>query len=242
MAFTRRALYNRIRAECQSAILDGKRVRVPFSGRILHLFISQLIALGTGYRGVIKQGQTSELNAPVTRTYPRHWQAGDLLLVNVETERARLLKTLLPDTAFSHVGIVGQEVDDNPLVYHCLPAASGRSGMQRIPVDQFLLLGQGFGHTHLRLRNEAELLGARAAARAENYHKDQIAFDSMFQLWSEKALYCSEMVWRAYLHAGMDLLNGKFTALQLLGTESPFILPDDLAQSEHLELIGSVAE
>ncbi len=92
-------------------------------------------------------------------------------------------------------------------------------------------------------------------AKAKAWGKSQIGkhYDSLY-LWDDKNLYCSELVWKAYQHAGLELCQPKrfrdlnlekpsvqkiiaerFGGMEHLPLDEKIVAPSDLANSPQME-------
>ncbi len=140
------------------------------------------------------------------------------------------------DARFSHVGMVvatkGQEIS----VVHTVPAAQeNRGGVRTEPIERFLSQENAVTWGIYRLVRENGIsYGEKAAEYARNVAKQAVKFDADFKLMDGTELYCTELVWRAYLAAGIDIVDGKFDEVQIpmLGTDLA-ILPSRLEHSHH---------
>jgi hypothetical protein len=68
-------------------------------------------------------------------------------------------------------------------------------------------------------------VGGKAAAVAQQFWRDALPFDHAFDLATPERLYCTELVWRAYMAARVDLRGGAF------GSGRRYLLPSDLIES-----------
>ena len=76
---------------------------------------------------------------------------------------------------------------------------------------------------------------------ALTYVRDALPFDDRFNLESADRMYCTELVWRAYLKAGIDLVDGVFVRVQTPFGEGRYVLPSSLLNSRYLREIVSLA-
>jgi len=102
------------------------------------------------------------------------------------------------DSPFSHVGIVSVEAD-RVFVYDV-----ERTGVHKIPFEHWMLdVYQGVFAVK-RLQEPYRDRIPLALAYCEEVYRAQVPFDASFKL-SDDALYCSEMVQKAFAAAGLDL-------------------------------------
>lgn len=65
----------------------------------------------------------------------------------------------------------------------------------------------------------------------------EIPFDHAYDLEDSTSLYCTELVWRAFNLAGIDLTEGRRTNLNLPGMGGEKIFPTDIELNKKLKLI-----
>jgi hypothetical protein len=140
--------------------------------------------------------------------------------------------------AYSHAGIV-KFVDGQPQVIHVTAnEPPGSPNVTRIePLAQYLEPARASAAAVYRVRNADRQFIAGALSTADGYVKARIPFDSAMDLNSAGAMYCTELVWRAYREAGLDLVDGKFENMTTPLLRGQVILPGTLRQSPHLEMI-----
>src|ERR1051326_1163247 len=110
-------------------------------------------------------------------------------------------------STFSHVGIVLRQ-RDAVLVVHVVPGEGGADTTKIEPIEDFLRSDRASAARAYRVISENPSQIERAVEIAKDYAQRQIPFDKNFDLTSDDALYCTELVWRAYQKAGLDLVDG----------------------------------
>lgn len=158
---------------------------------------------------------------------PQKWRAGDIVFLNGNSARSKIVRLLQGYCLdYSHVGIV---VMDNgvPFVVNADPA-QGRVVKQRW--DAVVDPRQISGGAVFRVVNANLSQMNKASEVAEGYANDGVPFDSEFDLRTTDRLFCTEMVWRAYRCAGIDLCKDAETM-------HPHLLPEDLLKSHELQLV-----
>jgi uncharacterized protein YycO len=88
-----------------------------------------------------------------------------------------------------------------------------------------------------RLKDEHRQYASLAVQRAELY-VGNVTFDIEFNLDTEDSMYCTELVWKAYLGEnknGIDLIANDFDFLTVpFIDQEQFILPSTIANSQLL--------
>jgi hypothetical protein len=161
-------------------------------------------------------------------------ESGDLVFRRGATLLSRTVYAADPQGRYSHVGIVWLDADGNPWAIHAAPAEGGRPGGVHLqPLDAFLAGGAAEGFALYRLAAPAELRHA-AAENALGYHRRHAPFDASFDLAEASAVYCTELVWRAYLEQGVDLARGGRDHVKVLFADLDCILPSRLSADSRL--------
>lgn len=62
-------------------------------------------------------------------------------------------------------------------------------------------------------------------------------FDHDYDLADSMRLYCTELVWRAFHNAGVDLSEGRRSEIAVPGFDGEYILPSDLAKCGRLTAV-----
>ena len=121
-----------------------------------------------------------------------------------------------------------------------------------VPLSDFLARGKPGTNRTLRLK---EPLTAEALERGRAWATEQVGknYDVKF-LWDDGQLYCSELVWKVYQHAGVELckprrfrdfrledpkvrkmIEQRYGSVQALPKDEKVVAPSDLAESTLLK-------
>jgi len=131
------------------------------------------------------------------------------------------------DSDYSHVGIVVIE-SGRAFVIHASPGHDPRT--DRVVKEPWSVMVSPARITSARIfrsadDSTAQRVGFVAAAAAQQFERDALPFDHEFSLATPQTLYCTELVWRAYRAAGIDLRGRSF------GSDRRYLLPSDLIKS-----------
>jgi hypothetical protein len=198
-----------------------------------------LVCLGiVALSGVLVYGKAERTTGSERETAPSlehtaaHLEAGDLLFRRGRSLHSHAVLLSDPASRFSHVGLV-VEGEEELLVAHSVPAEGETAGGVRLePLERFLAPDAAVDWAALRLVEGAER--GRVAARWAKGVRG-VEFDAAFDLGDPRSLYCTELVWRAYLEAGVDLVENRFDEVSFpLFQSQRVLLPSRLLGSRFL--------
>lgn len=110
----------------------------------------------------------------------------------------------------SHCAIVAEENGLKTVIHSVSSELSGKDGVQQEPLEQFV--NESVRGTFIAVRLKREGLDAALPLYyVRKYLQQHIPFDDKFDLNDSTRLYCTELIYRAYLQAyGEDLFTGRF--------------------------------
>ena len=161
--------------------------------------------------------------------------SGDLIFRRGRSLVSRVVLAVDGGGEYSHVGLISV-IDSQVWVLHAVPAEESvqEGGVLAEPLSVFLSPDKAKAAGLYRARD------TRAAAIAEkaawSFVHAHINFDSAFDRSTPTELYCTEMVWRAYREAGIDL------APPDPSLEEKYLLPSRLLRSPYLQRIQELPE
>jgi uncharacterized protein YycO len=132
---------------------------------------------------------------------------GDVIFRSGTAFESRMARMLDGDTRYSHAGVL--DLSDVPHVVHVVPGSGTGNLVRREALADFLAPEAAEAYAVFRVRADYRVQARHAAAAARRFYATRLPFDALFSLTSADELYCSELVWRAYLSAGLDLLEGR---------------------------------
>lgn len=162
-------------------------------------------------------------------------RSGDIIFMRGISFRSAIVRLLEGvDSDYSHVGLV--VIDGGlPYVIHVEPSRNPTS--DRVVKESWSAI-----ITPKRIKGAAVFrlvscypgtVPKKAARVALQFAREARPFDHDFDLHTPEKLYCTELVWLAYMNAGVDLRGFSF------GTERKYLLPADLIKSGFLRNINS---
>jgi hypothetical protein len=168
-------------------------------------------------------------------------ESGDLLLVRGDSMYSDAVRSIDGDSRWTHVGMLAADagvlvfVDASPSVLEDQVDTGGR--VQRRPLDDYLREISGCEAAVYRVQTDPAARRAAAVA-CLRWAARRVPFDGHFDAASADALYCSEMIWRAYRSLGLDLAEGRWQQSKILWMHQSVIFPDALAQGPRVTYLG----
>lgn len=159
---------------------------------------------------------------------------GDLLFRRGRSLVSRAVLTAEDGGEYSHVGLV-TVIAGRAWVIHSTPPdePESRGGVVVEPIAMFLAPERASAAALYRpLYPKAAVVAERVA---RGFVQARLPFDAAFDLHTARKLYCTELVWRAYREAGVDLAPGAMS-------RDRYLLPSELAASPALQRIQETRE
>jgi hypothetical protein len=209
--------------------------------------IRWIVALMAALAGVVvtaEPGESVHQAQPslLTPSFLAAVQTGDLVLRRGRSLVSRAV--LLSDVrgAYSHVGVALRR-GDSVWVVHVAPATQTDRGMVvREPLAVYLGADRAAAAGLYRSDALAGAMRDSLEAVLRDYARRRLPFDDDFDLDTPARLYCTELVWLAYRHAGLELLpNGAPNRATPLGTRR-YVYPSDLAHSPHMRPVANLEQ
>ena len=136
--------------------------------------------------------------------------------------------------SYSHIGVV-VETDLGLRVAHIEPSREGDERTKFEPLDEFFHPDKAASGAVMRLEGLDSL--QRIGIVDYILSCRDVSFDHDYMLSDTTQMYCTELVWRAFLTEGVDLSNGVRRKLPL--AREGVILPTDIFANEALTKVWS---
>jgi cell wall-associated NlpC family hydrolase len=171
---------------------------------------------------------------PTAVLLPAKLQEGDLVFRQGRDAVSSAVLALDTEARYSHVGLLARRAGAW-VVIHSLPAAwpGDRDGVRMDPLQTYVSPQNARTAAVYRLRAASNSGGQavqRAVLTARSLHETHARFDDDFDLRNGERLYCTELVWRAFRAAGIDLAPDP-EWLNLPLRSGYYILPGTLIRS-----------
>jgi Permuted papain-like amidase enzyme, YaeF/YiiX, C92 family len=169
------------------------------------------------------------------------FESGDLIFRRGRSLVSRAVLAADDRSEYSHVGII-RRIGDEISVVHAEPADSEHQDgtVRSDSLSSYLAFDKASAAALYRAVEVPAPLRREAAEIAARYARDKTPFDGRFDLGTADHLYCTELIWRAYLGAGIDLVDGVFDHLSIPLGSGSYILPSRILGSRHLVLIAEI--
>jgi len=127
-----------------------------------------------------------------------------------------------------------------PFVVHTLPDLGSADTGHAVAISfaDFVAPDSASEYAVYRVQPQWRPNALVAAQRAEVYADAATPFDDDFNLDSADRLYCTELVWRSYRDAGLDLAPQDLLTGAGLAPGKRLLVPSDLAGSRFVQLIS----
>ncbi|MEM1204625.1 MAG: YiiX/YebB-like N1pC/P60 family cysteine hydrolase [Acidobacteriota bacterium] len=185
----------------------------------------------TGVPGLAAPGPLSVRGAP--------WSPGDLVLRRGRGALSRAVLAADPSMRFSHIGLVVSEGGE-PWVIHAAPGPptpSSPSPVRLEPLRRFLAPDRASAAALYRIDGPLASAIPIALSTARSWVDSALPFDAAFDLATDDALYCSELIWKAYLSAGVDLVAEAPRPWRLIPAGPDVLLPGRMVAGPHVRLV-----
>jgi len=201
--------------------------------QILVFFTLQAVLLAVGCSS---STDTTPLDVPVHLL-----RNGDLALrCGTSLESHAVVGVNGENGPYSHIGIVVQ-VDGQWCVAHAVPGENERGEPEYVKLDPIQVY---YGRDRAKLGCIMRVTDDSTACRqATDYAQWAVGtkkvFDNNYDWEDSTELYCTEMVQRAYQHAGIDLAEDRHTQVVASLMPGTYVFPCDIAANASLRQVAA---
>jgi hypothetical protein len=165
-------------------------------------------------------------------------QSGDLIFRKGNGILGQALLKADSASQFSHVGIIKIVQQEVFVIHGSTGKPLGKNAFVKMEsLTVFLESELASAVAIYRLKSQDHNSMIKAVNFAYQAVLDQVPFDVNFDLENADQFYCTELVWRAYLESGIDLVEGNFSELDFPLANNQYILPKNLLESPHLKQV-----
>ena len=167
-------------------------------------------------------------------------QNGDLIFRRGTSIESQIVLLADQESDFSHVGMIS--IKNNKLfVIHTVPKENDADpGYIKLElIEDFLAEDKAARFGIYRISQSSSEQINVASSYAFNCYNKKYCFDNSYDLATDKQLYCTELVWKAYKQAGIDLVCNRLKNINILITSRTMIMPSSIVESQLLKKIYS---
>lgn len=154
---------------------------------------------------------------------------GDLILRRGKSFISQMVLLNDRDSEYSHIGIIVVK-DSIPWVVHAVPGEAPEGEPEYVKMEtvkSFLCVEKSADFAVFSPQEKYRDMAEKAAQYARHYYNEKVVFDASFSLKDHNRLYCTELIWRAYLKAGINLAE-EYTSIKSPIFKGDVIFPSDL--------------
>ena len=165
------------------------------------------------------------------------FREGDLVLRCGYGAESKVV-TEASQSIYSHIGILHYDkLTAQWQVIHAVPGEAERGEPERLkaePISIFYAPDRAIRGAWLRV-NCPDNIADEATRYALQKVTEQVEFDNDYLLSDTTQIYCTELVWLAYLHQGIDLSEGhRHQVPSLFSQDGECIFPCDIEKSSFI--------
>jgi hypothetical protein len=167
-------------------------------------------------------------------------QNGDLIFRRGTSIESQIVLLTDQDSEYSHVGMI-YKIKDKLFVIHTVPKENDADpGYIKLEsIDDFLSEGKAARVAVYRLvQNSSEKINI-ASSYAYNCYIKKLCFDNNYDLVTDAQLYCTELIWKAYKKAGVDLVCSRLRNINFIIANRIMIMPSSIIESKLLKKVYS---
>lgn len=167
-------------------------------------------------------------------------QNGDLIFRRGTSIESQIILLTDQNSEYSHVGMI-YRINDKLFVIHTVPKENDIDPeyIKLESIEEFLSGGKAARVGIYRLiQNSSEKINI-ASSYAYNCYIKKYCFDNNYNLVTDAQLYCTELIWKAYKQAGIDLVCDRLRNINFIITNKIMIMPSSIIESKLLKKIYS---
>jgi len=165
---------------------------------------------------------------------------GDLIFRRGTSIESQIVLLTDQNSEYSHIGMI-YKINGKLFVIHTVPKENDADpGYIKLePIDEFLSGGKAVRVAVYRLiQNSSEKINI-ANSYAYNCYIKKYCFDNNYDLVTDAQLYCTELIWKAFMQAGIDLVCNRLRNISFIITNKIMIMPSSIIESKLLKKVYS---
>ncbi len=158
-------------------------------------------------------------------------RAGDVALRRGSSAASLAVLSNDPKSSYSHLGVVCL-IDGKVFVVHATPDTRKDDLVKLEPIEDFFS-SKAAGAGAIYKFDAPDSIAAQVAGKALEYYESGTRFDRRFDLSSDSAVYCTELVWRSFKNAGIKLDLETRTTKTLIWREKLILYPSEFTDPKY---------
>ncbi len=200
-----------------------------------------IVIVVTSYSFIkLHSDNSNQIQTSVLALSKLNLQNGDLIFRRGTSIESQIVLLTDQDSEYSHIGMI-YKINGKLFVIHTVPKENDADpGYIKLElIDEFLSDGKATRVAVYRLiQNSSEKINI-ASSYAYNCYFKKLCFDNNYDLVTDAQLYCTELIWKAYKHAGVDLVCSRLRNIGFIITNKIMIMPSSIIESKLLKEIYS---
>ncbi len=167
-------------------------------------------------------------------------QGGDLIFRRGTSVESQIVLLTDQNSKYSHVGMI-YKINGKLFVIHTVPKENDDDPgyIKFESIDEFLSEEKAARVGIYRLIQKSPDKINSASSYAYNCYIEKYCFDNNYNLMTDTRLYCTELIWKAYKQAGVDLVCNRLKDINIIVTSRTMIMPSSIIESKLLKKIYS---
>ena len=208
---------------------------------VVPVILLTIIVVFTSYSFIkLHSNNSNQIQKSVLVLSKLNLQNGDLIFRRGTSIESQIVLLTDQDSEYSHVGMI-YIINGRSFVIHTVPKENDDDpGYIKLEsIDDFLSEGKAARVAVYRLiQNSLEKINI-ASSYAYNCYIKKYCFDNNYDLVTDAQLYCTELIWKAYKQAGIDLVCSRLRNIGFIITNKKMIMPSSIIESKLLKKVYS---
>ncbi len=208
---------------------------------VVPVLLLTIIVVFTSYSFIkLRSSNSNQIHKSVLVLSKLNLQNGDLIFRRGTSIESHIVLLTDQNSEYSHIGMI-YKINGELFVIHTVPKENDADpGYIKLEsIDEFLSDGKATRVAIYRLtQNSSEKVNI-ASSYAYNCYFKKFRFDNNYDLVTDIQLYCTELIWKAYMKAGIDLVCSRLRNISFIITNKIMIMPSSILESKLLEKVYS---
>ncbi|NNG28011.1 MAG: hypothetical protein HKM87_10825 [Ignavibacteriaceae bacterium] len=213
----------------------NKEVSLLLRSLLVSVLLFTIILVFASY-SFINSYSSSSIQNSLSAVSKLNLQNGDLIFRRGTSIESQVVLLTDKESEYSHVGMI-YKINGEAYVLHTVPKENDDDPgyIKFESIEEFLSERKAARVGIYRLiQNFSEKINI-ASSYAYNCYIKNYRFDNNYDLESDKELYCTELIWKAYMQAGIDLVCNRLKEINIIVASRTLIMPSSIIESKLLK-------